>query len=145
MWRRRQPTTNRVNIEQSASGRLEGRVLQYSIFWLGFITGSKHCIFRFYKSLSDWHNLQCVGILPAWKCLHCAYLYHWRSIFNVFQARMCAWYLSFGSVSRNTVSRGVFPNTHPREQEGHVIPVASEYQEIHPYSVVNVSNVKINT
>ena len=25
---RRQPTTNRVNIEQSASGRLEGRVLQ---------------------------------------------------------------------------------------------------------------------
>ena len=26
-----------------------------------------------------------------------------------------------------------------------IIPVASEYQEIHPYSVVNVSNVKINT
>ena len=25
----RQPTTNRVNIEQSASGRLEGRVLQF--------------------------------------------------------------------------------------------------------------------
>ena len=53
--------------------------------------------------------------------------------------------MSFGSVSRNTVSRGVFPNTHPREQEGHVIPVASEYQEIHPYGVVNIDNVKINT
>ena len=26
-----------------------------------------------------------------------------------------------------------------------IIPVASEYQEIHPYSVVNVSNIKINT
>ena len=26
-----------------------------------------------------------------------------------------------------------------------IIPVATEYQEIHPYSVVNVSNVKINT
>ena len=25
----RQPTTDRVNIEQSASGRLEGRVLQF--------------------------------------------------------------------------------------------------------------------
>ena len=25
----RQPTTDRVNIEQSATGRLEGRVLQY--------------------------------------------------------------------------------------------------------------------
>ena len=53
-----------------------------------------------------------------------------------------------GSVSRNTVPWGVFPNTPPREQECHVIniiPVASEYQEIHPYSVVNVSNIKINT
>ena len=31
----RQPTTDddRVNIEQSASGRLEGRVLQYSFFY----------------------------------------------------------------------------------------------------------------
>ena len=26
-----------------------------------------------------------------------------------------------------------------------IIPVASEYQEMHPYSVVNVSNIKINT
>ena len=26
-----------------------------------------------------------------------------------------------------------------------IIPVASEYQEIHSYSVVNVSNIKINT
>ena len=26
-----------------------------------------------------------------------------------------------------------------------IIPVASEYQEIHPYSVVNIDNVKINT
>ena len=25
-----------------------------------------------------------------------------------------------------------------------IIPVASEYQEIHPYSVVNVSNIKIS-
>ena len=26
-----------------------------------------------------------------------------------------------------------------------IIPVASEYQEIHPYSAVNIDNVKINT
>ena len=37
----------------------------------------------------------------------------------------------------------VLPNTHPRKQEGHVI--ASEYQKIHPNSVVDVNNVKINT
>ena len=43
---------------------------------IGFITNSNHCILRFEKYLSDWHNLQCVGILPACKCLHCAYLYH---------------------------------------------------------------------
>ena len=57
-----------------------------------------------------------------------------------------------GSVSRNTVPRGVFPNTLPREQEvyhvldnmifeDHVI----QYQEVHTYSVVNIDNVKINT
>ena len=28
----RQPTTDRVNIEQSATGRLEGRVLQFEYF-----------------------------------------------------------------------------------------------------------------
>ena len=63
-----------------------------------------------------------------------------------------------GSVSRNTVPRGVFPNTLPREQEVYgqiiwslkilsfnIIPVSTEYQEIHPYSVVNIDNVKINT
>ena len=62
-----------------------------------------------------------------------------------------------GSVSRNTVPRVVFPNTLPREQEVYrivcslkimsfnIIPVATEYQEIHPYSVVNIDNVKINT
>ena len=61
------------------------------------------------------------------------------------------------SVSRNTVPWGVFPNTLPREQGVYwiiwslnimlfnIIPVASEYQEIHPYGVVNIDNVKINT
>ena len=29
----RRPTTNRVNIEQSASGRWTGRVLQYQDLW----------------------------------------------------------------------------------------------------------------
>ena len=65
--------------------------------------------------------------------------------------------LVLGSVSRNTVPRGVFPNTLPREQEVYriilslkimsfyIIPVSTEYQEIHPYSVVNIDNVKINT
>ena len=41
--------------------------------------------------------------------------------------------------------KGVISQYTPEEQEGHAIPVASEYQEIHPYNVVNVSNVKINT
>ena len=62
-----------------------------------------------------------------------------------------------GSVSRNTVPRGVFPNTLAREQEVcwkilslkimsfNIIPVASEYQEKHPYGVENIDSVKINT
>ena len=57
----------------------------------------------------------------------------------------------------NTVPRGVFPNPLPREQEVYwifmifedhsfnITPVASEYKEIHPYSVVNIDIVKINT
>ena len=61
------------------------------------------------------------------------------------------------SIKRNTVPWGVFPNTLPREQELYlfilslkimpfnIIHVASEYQEIHPYGVVNIENVKINT
>ena len=51
---------------------------------------------------------------------------------------------------------GVVPNTLPREQEVYwiilslkimsinTIPIASEYQEIYPYSVVNIDNVKVN-
>ena len=38
------PTTDRVNIEQSASGRLEGRVLQYIVQWM-FIKLHQHIVF----------------------------------------------------------------------------------------------------
>ena len=58
-----------------------------------------------------------------------------------------------GSVSGNIVPWKVFPNTLPREQRVYwiirslnimlfnIIPVASEYQEIHPNSVVNIDNI----
>ena len=62
---------------------------------------------------------------------------------------MCACYLSFGVLA-------VFPNTLSREQELYlfislktmpfnIILVASEYQEIYPYGVVNIDNAKIST
>ena len=62
-----------------------------------------------------------------------------------------------GSVSRNIVPRAIFPNTLPREQWVYfimwsfeiilfaIVPVASEYQEIHLYSATNIESVKINT
>ena len=58
-----------------------------------------------------------------------------------------------GSLSRNTVPRVVFPNTLPREQKVYrivwslkimsfyIIPVATEYQEIHLYIAVNIFSV----
>ena len=56
------------------------------------------------------------------------------------------------SIKRNTVPWGVFPNTLPWEQEVHHVldnmifeDHVIQYQEIHPYSVVNIDNVKINT
>ena len=65
--------------------------------------------------------------------------------------------LALGSVRGNTVPRAVFLHTLPRAQGVHWIlwslwiissdinPVDSEYQEIHPYSALNIDNVKINT
>ena len=65
--------------------------------------------------------------------------------------------LVLGSVSRNTVPRGVLANTLAREQEVYakilslkimsfnMIPVANEYQKIHPFGALNIDNVKINT
>ena len=61
------------------------------------------------------------------------------------------------NVSRNTVPRAAFPSTLPREQGVYSIswflkiislgidPVASEYQDIHPYSGLYIDNVEINT
>ena len=65
--------------------------------------------------------------------------------------------LALGSVWGNTVPRAVFLRTLPRAQEVYWIlwslwiissdinPVDSEYQEIHPYSALNIDSVKINT
>ena len=39
--------------------------------------------------LSGFYN-QCVDILLACECQHCAYLYYCWSIFNVFRTRMCS-------------------------------------------------------
>ena len=62
-----------------------------------------------------------------------------------------------GSVSGNTVPGAVFDNTLPREQGVYwiiwylliisfdIIPVASDYQEIHLYSAMTICSVKINT
>ena len=59
-------------------------------------------------------------------------------------------------ISRNTVPRAIFSSTPPREQGvygyyGHMIialpiaPVASKYEEIYPYSAMNMGSVKIHT
>ena len=55
---------------------------------------------------------------------------------------------------RNTVPWEVFPNTLSREQQVYKmilsleiisLDIASKYQEIHPYSAMNIDSVKINT
>ena len=54
-----------------------------------------------------------------------------------------------GSIERNTVPRAIFPKTLPREcaesadHSFDIIPVASEYQEIHPNSALNIDSVYI--
>ena len=53
-------------------------------------------------------------------------------------------------ISRNTVPRAIFSSTPPREQGvygyyGHIAPVASKYEEIYPYSAMNMGSVKIHT
>ena len=65
--------------------------------------------------------------------------------------------LALGSVRGNTVPRAVFLRTLPRAQgvywilwslwiiSSDINPVDSEYQEIHPYSALNIDSVKINT
>ena len=65
--------------------------------------------------------------------------------------------LALGSVRGNTVPRAVFLRTLPRAQgvywilwslwiiSSDISPVDSEYQEIHPYSALNIDSVKINT
>ena len=90
--------------------------------------------------------------LPACKCLYFADLYRCWSVINVFMRREDVCLISVQwSVSRNAVPWEVFPNTFPREQGVYwiiwslnivlfnIIPVASEYQELHPISVVNIS------
>ena len=57
-----------------------------------------------------------------------------------------------GSAARNTVPGAAFPNTLPWEQEVHHVldnmifeDHVIQYEDVHPYSVVNIDNVKINT
>ena len=90
----------------------------------------------------------------ACKCLQCASLleqsqcFPRKGVFLIFALR---------SVSGNTVPGAVFANTLPRKQGLYwiilslliisfdIIPVASDYQEIHPYSAMTICSVKINT
>ena len=65
--------------------------------------------------------------------------------------------LALGSVRGNTVPRAVFLRTLPRALgvywrlwslwiiSSDINPVGSEYEEIHPYSALNIESVKINT
>ena len=86
-------------------------------------------------------------------CLFVSFLEHYQC----FPRKDVCLIFVLGSVSRNTVPREVFPNTLVREQEVYwkilslmimsfnIIPVASGYQDIHPYSAINIDSVKINT
>ena len=91
-------------------------------------------------------------------CLQMSTLFLFVSLLEHYQCfpleNVCVIFVPW-SISRNTVPWGVFSNTLPREQElfllvwslkimpFNIIPVASEYQEIH--IVMNIDNVKINT
>ena len=121
---------------------------------------SKHCILIFWNlCLIGTSNVLAfclsanVNILPI--CIIGGALL--LIIYQCFPHKGVCLIFVLGSVSRNTVPWGVFPNTLSREQEVYriiwslkilsfnIIPVSTEYQEIHPYSVVNIDNVKINT
>ena len=75
----------------------------------------------------------------------------------MFPARGCVPIFALGSIWGNTLPRAVILCTLPRVQglywiiwslwfiSSDITAVASEYQEVHPYSALNIDSAKINT